>query len=222
MDASEEGQKLSRFQKWHRANKDKSRLYRLKHWKRELELKRKRRLEHPEILHAQNQKAKSRKSAWLRNWRKSNPEKNKAYGRNSRPTQYRRYKQRRKTDPQFVMAERIRGRLGVALSRQLAKKHKSTFSLLGCSMPEFIERMEALFVDGMNWTNRTEWHLDHIVPVMAFDLLDVEEQSVCFNWRNFQPLWGKDNLVKSDTIPNPLPSFLPPHIAQRIIDRQKQ
>ena len=42
------------------------------------------------------------------------------------------------------------------------------------------------------------WHLDHIRPCESFDLLDDKQLYVCFNWRNYQPLWGLENLEKQD------------------------
>ena len=41
------------------------------------------------------------------------------------------------------------------------------------------------------------WHYDHIRPIASFNLLDEEEQKVCFHYTNFQPLWAEDNLNKS-------------------------
>ena len=33
---------------------------------------------------------------------------------------------------------------------------------------------------------------------MSFDLTDIEQQKTCYNWRNLRPLWGKENIAKSD------------------------
>lgn len=57
------------------------------------------------------------------------------------------------------------------------------------------------FEPGMTWENYgTEWHVDHIVPCSYFDLTDPEQQRICFNYRNLQPLWAKDNLEKSNSV----------------------
>ncbi len=48
----------------------------------------------------------------------------------------------------------------------------------------------------MNWDNRRTWHIDHIRPCASFDLTDPEQQKVCFNFRNLQPLFAIDNLKK--------------------------
>lgn len=42
------------------------------------------------------------------------------------------------------------------------------------------------------------WVVDHIKPCAAFDLSKKKEQYICFNWRNLQPLFIRDNLIKGD------------------------
>lgn len=51
------------------------------------------------------------------------------------------------------------------------------------------------YVLGKLWKNG--WHIDHIIPCSAFDLSEDSEQRICFNYKNMQPLWQKDNLKKS-------------------------
>lgn len=41
------------------------------------------------------------------------------------------------------------------------------------------------------------WHIDHIKPCAAFDLNDPEQQKICFNYKNLQPMWRKENMRKS-------------------------
>ena len=66
---------------------------------------------------------------------------------------------------------------------------------------EFLDlRIESLFDNNMTWNNRGRrgWHFDHIRPTVSFDLLNEEQLKVCFNYRNFQPLWSTRNSAKSD------------------------
>ena len=44
----------------------------------------------------------------------------------------------------------------------------------------------------------TVWHIDHIIPCNAFDLNDENEQRRCFHFKNLQPMYPKDNIIKSD------------------------
>ena len=53
----------------------------------------------------------------------------------------------------------------------------------------------------MTWNNYglRGWHIDHIRPCNSFkDFSKIETQRECFNYRNLQPLWACDNLLKSD------------------------
>lgn len=42
---------------------------------------------------------------------------------------------------------------------------------------------------------------DHKIPLSYFDLTIEENLYTAWNYRNLQPLWGGDNLKKSDLVP---------------------
>lgn len=105
---------------------------------------------------------------------------------------------RRRNDPLFQLTEDIRRRFRVALRRGC--KNGSAVKDLGCSIEEFKNHIEARFLPGMTWTNRSEWHLDHIIPLSLFDLQDRNQLVVALNYRNYQPLWAKDNMRKNATL----------------------
>lgn len=70
-------------------------------------------------------------------------------------------------------------------------------------MIELKKYLESQFKEGMSWENYgIEWHIDHIVPCSFFDLSNEDHQRICFNWRNLQPLWKKDNLSKNRKLPS--------------------
>ena len=75
-----------------------------------------------------------------------------------------------------------------------------TTDLLGCSLLELKKYIEKNFQKGMSWSNWSQegWHLDHIRPCSSFKLEDKEKRFVCFNWRNLQPIWARENLSKGD------------------------
>lgn len=79
-------------------------------------------------------------------------------------------------------------------------KSNNTIRLLGCSLDELRDHLERQFSEGMTWDNYGDWHIDHRLPCASFDLSNPDEQKVCFNYTNLQPLWAKDNLSKSDRL----------------------
>ena len=71
--------------------------------------------------------------------------------------------------------------------------------ILGCSLEDFKNHISKQFVKGMSWNNRNKWHLDHIIPISSAK--NKEECLKLNNYQNFQPLWIKDNILKSNKIP---------------------
>ena len=77
-------------------------------------------------------------------------------------------------------------------------KRSKTSVILGCTFDEFYNHIEKQFLPNMNWDNRSEWHLDHIVPI-SFG--ESEEEILLLNhYSNFRPLWAKDNIMKSNAL----------------------
>ena len=110
-------------------------------------------------------------------------------------------KQRRRNDVDFRLRSRLRTRLRLSLKKTIKSKFYHTLDLLGCSLEDLKKHLENQFVEGMSWDNYGEWHIDHIVPCASFDLSDPNQQRICFNFRNLQPLWDKDNQRKQDKLP---------------------
>lgn len=70
---------------------------------------------------------------------------------------------------------------------------------LGCTIPEFKAYIEKQFRDGMNWDNygKNGWHLDHIRPLVSFDLTNREDTLQALHYTNYQPLSAAENLRKN-------------------------
>lgn len=100
-----------------------------------------------------------------------------------------------KNDIEFNIEHRFRSRLQKLTKNLNSKTNKSIF-YLGCTKFEFKEYLESKFIEGMSWENRDKWHIDHIIPCAKFNLSDQEELIKCFNYKNLQPLWAKDNILK--------------------------
>jgi hypothetical protein len=112
-----------------------------------------------------------------------------------------RNKKRRHTDPLYKISCILRGRLKNALKSN--SKSKRTFELLGCSVEELWIHLESTFKPGMTRENHGEWHIDHIIPCISFDLSKPEEQAKCFHYTNLQALWAHENLSKGAKILSP-------------------
>lgn len=87
------------------------------------------------------------------------------------------------------------------LPTRIAKYSK----VLGCDGATLRMYIEGLWEPGMSWFNygpsAIEWQLDHKIPLSKFNLEDPVQLSAATHYTNLQPLWRKDNLVKSYNIP---------------------
>lgn len=116
-------------------------------------------------------------------------------------------KNRRNIDINFKIKHNLSCRLREILKGKY--KVKTTNELLSCTI-DFLKRyIQSKFTPRMTWKNygtghngkgMKQWHIDHIKPCANFDLSKLNEQRKCFHYTNLQPLWAKDNLIKSDKI----------------------
>jgi len=105
-----------------------------------------------------------------------------------------RVKHKRKTNPQYAIACRLRARVRDCLKSR--RKFYKLYDGLGCTRQFLMEHLQAKFLPGMSWNNFHLWHIDHIRPLSSFDLLKKEEQAKAFHYSNLQPLWAIDNIKK--------------------------
>ena len=106
---------------------------------------------------------------------------------------WRRRYARMRLDPEFRIAKALR-----QMIRRLFidKAGVSTFALVGYRPEELKRHIEALWLEGMNWENYGDWHVDHVIPIKALVSSGITDPSVINAMSNLQPLWGKDNLSK--------------------------
>lgn len=102
-------------------------------------------------------------------------------------------KMKRKTDINFKLKQNISRRI-----RELIKKDYGTLEYCGCSISQFKNHLVSGFDDKMNWENYGTWHIDHIIPCTAWNLEDKFELFCCFNYRNLQPMWALENIIKGN------------------------
>lgn len=101
-----------------------------------------------------------------------------------------------KTNENAKLLTNLRRRLWEVLKGN--SKKDTTMNLIGCDIDFLWKHLKNNFTKGMTMENYGDWHIDHIIPCSRFNLQRGEEQIRCFNWRNLQPLWGKDNLEKGN------------------------
>ena len=105
---------------------------------------------------------------------------------------------RKKIDPTFKLIKNLRRRLNRFISFSYFTKRNTTINLIGCPPNELKLFLEKKFQNNMSWDNYGEWHIDHIVPLSSAKT-EEELYKLC-HYTNLQPLWAKDNLVKSNKL----------------------
>lgn len=154
-------------------------------------------------------RARSRSHYWLnwdrsnarsRNYRRSFPEKVRECNRKSRL-------KRRRTNLLYRLSVNIASAINQSL--KLRKYHKKcrTMEVLGCTFDFFRKHIEAQFVEGMDWGMRGRhliggprvWHVDHKIPLASAKT--ESELIALWHYSNLRPMWGRENISKSDFLP---------------------
>lgn len=115
---------------------------------------------------------------------------------------------RRKNDQWYRWMCKLSAMIKGVMKRGGVKKPDKKINLIQCSAEELWAHLERQFESGMTWQNHGNyrfggpmtWHIDHIVPITAFDLDDLEQQKRCNHWSNLRPLWAVDNISKGNKI----------------------
>jgi hypothetical protein len=124
----------------------------------------------------------------------------KAYNENNREKLNKKSLDKIKNNPEKLLLSRLRKRLHKVFKEACIKKTSRTLELLGCDIQFFKDYIESKFIDGMNFENYGQWHLDHILPCASFNFSIPDDVAKCFHYTNIQPLWWLDNLKKGDKI----------------------
>lgn len=107
---------------------------------------------------------------------------------------WRREKLRLKSNPFLAVRASLRSRALLVFSRRGLKKDATSEHLLGCKISHAKEHIERQFKDGMSWSNRKEWHIDHIIPLSSAH--DEYSLKMLFHYTNLRPVWISENLKK--------------------------
>ena len=128
-------------------------------------------------------------------WRINNPDKDRLRAK--------RNKLKIRSTPKGRLNSRISSLMNSSLK---SGKQGSRWEVLaGYTVNDLKKHLEKHFLPGMSWGNISQWHIDHIIPISAFnyetpDDLDFKR---CWALKNLRPLWAVDNIRKKDTLERP-------------------
>lgn len=108
---------------------------------------------------------------------------------------------RKNMPPKEKIKKIIRDRFHKVIIRMKCGKHyESPMALIGCSIEDLKTHIESRFMEGMTWEShgngQGKWNIDHIIPLVRFDLFDIEQQKKAFHYSNLRPLWFEDNMKR--------------------------
>jgi hypothetical protein len=102
-----------------------------------------------------------------------------------------------KNDINHKLSSLFRCRIYTAI-KGITKRNKKAIEILGCSIDEFKQHLESLFLPEMNWQNHGEiWEIDHILPCSSFDFTKEGNIEKCFHYTNHQPLFKTTEIAES-------------------------
>lgn len=109
---------------------------------------------------------------------------------------------RKSSDPLYKLISNFRTAIYQVLKENRVDKNQSYFDVLQYTPEELIIHLEKQFTDGMTWENYGDWHVDHKLPITSFDIQDMgdEEFMKCWSLNNLQPMWGEENIRKSNKL----------------------
>lgn len=142
------------------------------------------------VYNALPEEKKEKRRAYTKQYRKDNIEKYREYGRIQQK------------QPKYKALSNIRSRL-----RKFMQTNDTNFSKdIGCTRKELVKHLEYQFEEGMNWDNYGSgenkdhvgsWHIDHIIPISKLVSVEGAQPN---HYSNLRPMWGIDNLKKSNKL----------------------
>ena len=111
------------------------------------------------------------------------------------------YERNRKArDPLYKLISNFRTAIYTVLKESNVDKYGHYFDILQYTPDELINHLELQFKDDMSWDNYGIWHVDHKLPITHFNIQEMgdEEFMRCWSLDNLQPMWGIENIRKSN------------------------
>lgn len=153
---------------------------------------------------------KERKKKIHANWSAKNREHLKEYHKNYQKENKdhikkvkREYEKTRKSkDPVYKLIGNFRTAIYIVLKENNMTKYGHYFDALGYTPMDLVNHLSSQLNDGMTWENYGEWHVDHKIPIASFKFhhMNDPEFKKCWSLENLQPMWGTENIKKSNHI----------------------
>jgi hypothetical protein len=111
-------------------------------------------------------------------------------------------KNRKDSDPLYKLISNFRTAIYTVLKESNVDKYGHYFDILQYTPEELINHLEKQFTDDMTWDNYGIWHVDHKLPITSFDIQEMgdDEFMRCWSLNNLQPMWGEENIRKSNKV----------------------
>jgi gas vesicle protein len=155
-------------------------------------------------------KHKEKKSEYHKKWSEQNKEHLSNYIKEYRENNVDKIRQikrdyernRKATDPIYKLINNFRTAIYQVLKENNVKKNGHYFDILKYSPEDLIVHLEKQFDERMSWDNYGEWHVDHIKPISSFNIQEIGDNEFieCWSLNNLQPLWGDENIRKSNKL----------------------
>jgi hypothetical protein len=136
---------------------------------------------------------KEHRKEYLKEYRENNVDKIRQIKRD--------YERNRKArDPLYKLISNFRTAIYTVLKESNVDKYGHYFDILQYTPEQLISHLENKFTDKMSWDNYGEWHVDHKLPITYFNISEMgdEEFMRCWSLDNLQPMWGIENIRKSN------------------------
>lgn len=155
-------------------------------------------------------KNREKRLHYFSEWQKDNQEHRKHYLKEYREKNIdkirkvkRDYERNRKSiDPLYKLISNFRTAIYQVLKESNVEKNKHYFDILQYTPEELITHLELQFKDTMSWDNYGIWHVDHKLPITSFNIVEMGDNEFmkCWSLENLQPMWGEENIRKSNKI----------------------
>jgi hypothetical protein len=158
------------------------------------------------------EKNKEKLNEYVKTWYEQNKEHRKEYLKEYREKNAddirktkRDYERNRKAnDPLYKLISNFRTAIYQVLKENRVDKNQSYFDVLQYTPEQLIVHLEKQFTERITWENYGEWHVDHKQPISSFNIQEMGDSEFmkCWSLENLQPMWGEENIRKSNKIFN--------------------